>query len=165
MRQVKINIFTDGSCSGNPGPGGWGVVINLSKGHRILSGNSIETTNNRMELQAVVETLKLIKSKVRIGAEYVCDIHSDSAYVINAITKKWIEVWKINGWKKKDGDAIKNVDLWKDFYFILEDLKATKNVTINFIKVKGHAGNTFNELVDKIARGETEKAKREREGI
>ncbi|MFL2804540.1 MAG: ribonuclease H [Dehalococcoidia bacterium] len=125
-----IDIYTDGACIGNPGPGGWGVVILQENDNIFLSGGEKNTTNNRMEITAVIEGLKNVDSKD-------LTVYSDSTYVINTITK---------GWKKN-----KNQDLWE----ILEKLVSEKNVKWEW--VKGHSGNEFNEKADKLAYGEAKK--------
>lgn len=146
---MLIRIYTDGACSGNPGPGGWGVVFISDKGIEKLSGSEKQTTNNRMELIAVVKALcKIRKDQRHKNNSY--EIYSDSAYVINAINNNWIKNWKANGWKTVKGTEIKNKDLWVRFDKAFSGLK----VKPKFIKVKGHSGNQYNEYVDKIARGE-----------
>ena len=157
---MKVRIFTDGACSDNPGPGGWAAVLNENEGHKIIKGNESSTTNNRMELKAVVESLKKILSVY--SNHYPIpqfELYSDSAYVINAINCNWIEKWKLNGWKTTKHEDVKNRDLWEEFYSIREKLRSIK-ISIVFIKVKGHSGNTFNEMVDKLAKQQTEVAKR-----
>lgn len=156
---MKIRIFTDGACSENPGPGGWAVVLNTAHRCYTFSGNEQLTTNNRMELRAVIEAFKLIiskESKFRYRHEY--DIYSDSAYVVNTINNHWIEVWKKNNWQTTKHDDVKNKDLWEKFDALRIKAKAL-GISITLNKVKGHSGNTFNELVDKLARAETLKAK------
>lgn len=144
---MKLNIYTDGACSGNPGPGGWAIVF-FNKDKTIsYSGYKTKTTNNEMELFAVVKALqKISKSK----NDYEFAIFSDSAYVINAISLGWIYRWQANGWKTSRGDEIKNKELWQKLISLLSDMKEDK--TILFNKVKGHSGNTFNELADNLAR-------------
>lgn len=153
---MKVRIFTDGACSENPGPGGWAAVFNTESKCYYISGNEIETTNNRMELKAVIEAFRNILEKAKVTNKF--EIFSDSAYVVNAINNHWIEVWQKNNWKTTKGDDVKNRDLWEEFSKVRKEvLKRGINVTI--IKIKGHAGNSFNELVDKIAREESMKAK------
>lgn len=151
---MKLRIYTDGACSGNPGPGGWAMVFNKADSCQTYSGYELETTNNRMELMAVVEALKQIRKEedeLNVQGYDEVELYSDSAYVVNAINGHWIDNWKANGWKTKRGENVKNVDLWKE-------LDATLLKSVKFIKVKGHSGNTFNELVDKLARDESVKA-------
>lgn len=159
---MKIRIFTDGSCSENPGPGGWAAVFNTENKCDIIKGNEQSTTNNRMELKAVVESLKKILSynseKNIEGIEF--ELYSDSAYVVNAINNCWIDKWFKNNWKTTKDDNVKNKDLWSEFFFLRNKVRAS-GIYVKVIKIKGHAGNTFNELVDKLAREETLKAKQQ----
>ena len=136
---MKYTIYTDGACSGNPGPGGWGAVIlfGKEKQHNI-SGKVKETTNNRMELTAPIMALKKIKSKSDVV------IFTDSTYVKNGITE-WIKKWEKNGWKNANKKPVKNKDLW------VELNKATEKKLIFWKWVKAHAGNKYNELADKLA--------------
>lgn len=154
---MRLRIFTDGACSGNPGPGGWATVINLHDDTRILRGNEKHTTNNRMELTAALEAIKSLPSHIKKGYDTI-EIYSDSTYVINAINKDWIFNWKMKNWETKTGEDIKNKDLWKEFFDRYMYVKSL-GVNITFIKVKGHSGNTFNEMCDEIARMEAKKAK------
>lgn len=152
---MKVKIYTDGACSGNPGPGGWAMVFNTDTECQTHSGYDTSTTNNRMELTAVIETLlKILECG---NKDDVYEIYSDSAYVVNAIVSEWLPRWKNSGWKTKSGDDIKNKNLWKKADDCLNKLKED-GYTYKFIKVKGHAGNTFNELVDGLARKESVKA-------
>jgi len=145
---MKLRVFTDGGCSMNPGPGGWAAVFNVADGVSYISGYEEMTTNNRMELTAA---MKAVKSDKLWDANYdEVEIHSDSAYVVNAVTKGWLDNWKNNGWKTAKGDDVKNADLWLDFWHILRTCKRCE-IKITFVKVKGHSGNTFNELADKYA--------------
>lgn len=156
---MRVRIFTDGACSENPGPGGWAAVFNTASKCRTISGNEKLTTNNRMELRAVVEVFKKILSNPKSDVQY--DIYSDSAYVVNTINNNWLEVWQKNNWQTTKREDVKNKDLWEEFNELR--LKAQKlGVCITLNKIKGHSGNTFNELVDKLAREESIKAK---EGI
>lgn len=152
---MRIRIFTDGACSENPGPGGWAIVVNTEKKCYTYSGNEKLTTNNRMELRAVIEAYKKILKKIT-NIQY--DIFSDSAYVVNAINNGWIEAWKKNNWKTTKLEDVKNRDLWEEFDNLrMQANKLGFDITLN--KVKGHSGNTFNELVDKLAKEEVIKAK------
>lgn len=153
---MRIRIFTDGACSENPGPGGWAAVFNSEDKCRTISGNEASTTNNRMELKAVIESYKKILSKKRSDEEF--ELYSDSAYVVNSINSGWIEKWQKNNWKTTKGDDVKNRDLWEEFTALRNEIKS-RGISIVVIKIKGHTGNTFNELVDRIAKEESMKAK------
>lgn len=152
---MRIRVYTDGACSGNPGPGGWAMVFNTDERCKSYSGYDTSTTNNRMELTAVVQCLKRIHEKG--NRKNVYEIYSDSAYVVNAINNKWLDRWKLGGWKTKQKEDIKNRDLWEQASHYLSKLVA-EGWNVQFIKIKGHAGNTFNELVDKLAKEESQKA-------
>lgn len=135
----EIEIFTDGACSGNPGPGGYGVILRY-KGHtKELSGGEPSTTNNRMELTAVIEGLSALKEPCSVK------LYSDSKYIIDAVTKGWAKKWKANNWIKGDKKPALNSDLWDRLLQLLE----IHNV--EFIWVKGHAGHPENERCDKLA--------------
>jgi|TARA_B100001964_G_scaffold170317_1_gene187358 ribonuclease HI len=134
----KIELFTDGACKGNPGLGGWGVLIINSKISNELKGTQQQTTNNRMELIAVIEGLKSIKGNAHI------EITTDSMYVKNGINQ-WINNWKNNGWKTAAKKPVKNKDLWQE----LDDL--VQNYSIKWVWVKGHSGHTGNERADQLA--------------
>lgn len=138
----NITIYTDGACSGNPGPGGWGYVI-LQDGRFFTegSGGELETTNNRMEMTAAIEALSSIKEKS------IITLNSDSAYLVNAFNQHWIKGWIKNGWKTANGKHVLNFDLWQK----LIHLDAYHKVT--WVKVKGHAGVEWNERCDKLATG------------
>lgn len=153
---MKIRIFTDGACSENPGPGGWAAVFNSESKCKTISGNEAMTTNNRMELKAVIESFKKVLTKKSIDVEF--ELYSDSAYVVNSINNGWIEKWQQNNWKTTKNEDVKNKDLWKEFIDLSKEMTARK-IQIKIIKIKGHTGNTFNELVDKIAKEESIKAK------
>lgn len=159
---MKTRIFTDGACSGNPGPGGWAAIITFSEKYKILSGNEVNTTNNRMELLSVVMALFKIINEYRNECDEITII-SDSAYVVNAINKNWLKLWKSKGWNTSQDKQIKNADLWKKLDNLL-DLFEVIEIKVNFEKVKGHSGNYFNELVDKKAREEVNIIKK-KEGI
>lgn len=154
---MKIRIFTDGACSENPGPGGWAAVFNTESKCFTISGNEIETTNNRMELKAVIEAFKKILEKSK-RPENCFEIFSDSAYVVNAINSYWIESWKKNNWKTTKGEDVKNKDLWEELVRLRKEL-TLKGINVAITKIKGHSGDTFNELVDKLAKEESMKAK------
>ena len=153
---MKIRVFTDGACSGNPGPGGWAFCILLDECHKIFSGGEKNTTNNRMELKAAV---KAIKEAAKIKKCNLIEIISDSAYVVNAIQKNWIEQWQKNKWKTSNKEDVKNKDLWLELLEAFDECKKL-NIDVEFNKVKGHSGNYLNELVDKVAKEEVEKIKK-----
>lgn len=135
----KIEIYTDGACSGNPGSGGWGAVL-LYKGHeKKISGSAKDTTNNRMELKAVIEAIRAIKKS---SSNII--IYTDSKYVQNGITA-WIHSWKKNNWRNASKKPIKNVDLWKEL-----DEESSKH-DIDWQWVKGHSGNKYNDIADDLA--------------
>lgn len=136
----EVTIYTDGACSGNPGPGGWGAILMLGENRKEISGGSENTTNNIMELTAVIEALKILKRPCKVN------IYSDSAYVVNAFLQKWIYGWMKKGWKTAGGDPVKNKELWQE----LLELTTTHKVT--FHKVKGHSDNEFNNRCDELAR-------------
>ena len=143
----KVEIFTDGACSGNPGPGGWGAILRCNGTEKEISGGEKDTTNNRMELTGVIEALKALK--------FPCDvtITTDSKYVYDSITKGWVYKWKENGWRKPDKKPALNPDLWGELLRLLD----THNVTFNW--VKGHNEHPENERCDKLAVAECEKYK------
>ena len=143
MSSNKLEIYTDGACLGNPGPGGWAALIIDNNQERILSGNNEMTTNNRMELLAVIKALESINHHLEIT------IYTDSKYVINGITS-WIKKWKTNDWKNSSKTTVKNIDLWK-----ILDVSSQKK-KIKWVWVKGHSGNTYNDKVDEIARNQAE---------
>ena len=136
----EVTIYTDGACSGNPGPGGWGALLMYKGTKKEISGGKENTTNNVMELTAVIEGLKLLKYPCKVK------LYSDSAYVVNAFNQKWIYGWIKNGWKNSSKEPVKNKELWQELY----DL--TKVHEVEFIKVKGHADNKFNNRCDELAR-------------
>lgn len=135
----EVIIYTDGACSGNPGPGGWGALLRYQDKEKELSGGEAHTTNNRMEMMAVIQAIKAIKKPCRLK------IHSDSALIINAMTKGWIKSWQSKGWKKADKKPVENQDLWMAL------LDAIQSHDVEWIKVKGHAGIPDNERVDQLA--------------
>mgnify|MGYP005728798115 FL=1 len=134
----KIIIYTDGACKGNPGPGGWGVLILLENEQIELSGGSKETTNNQMELTAVIKALNFFEKKIKV------DLYTDSKYVMDGITD-YIKKWKINGWQTANKKPVKNMNLWK----ILDELNNLHDINWNW--VKGHSGNSENEKADALA--------------
>ena len=141
---MAIEIYADGSCSGNPGPGGIGIVIMAGPAKKEISIGYKHTTNNRMELRAVIEAFKFLNRQSKIQATEV-NVYSDSAYVINTFQNKWIDGWKRLGWKTQNKGMVKNVDLWQEL------LKEIANYSISWIKVKGHSDNEFNNRCDKLA--------------
>ena len=147
MSQKHVDIFTDGACSGNPGPGGYGVILNYKGNERELSGGEANTTNNRMELMAAITGLEALKEP--------CDVtlYSDSNYMVQAFNDHWIDGWQKRGWKTSSGGAVENQDLW----FIL--LAQTKKHNVTFIKVKGHSDHPQNNRCDELATGEISKYK------
>ena len=134
-----IQIFTDGACSGNPGPGGWGAILRYKAHEKELSGGEAETTNNRMELMALIAALEQLKEPCEI------DLCSDSQYVINGLQKGWAKGWRARGWKKADKSPALNSDLWAR----LLDLSEAHTIHYNWIK--GHAGHPENERCDRMA--------------
>lgn len=142
-----VELFTDGACSGNPGPGGWGAVLRFGTVEKELSGGEAETTNNRMELTAVIAGLSALKEPCRVS---LC---TDSKYVSDGVTKGWAASWKAKGWRKGDGKPALNPDLWEK----LLDLLDVHEVEI--IWIKGHNGHPENERCDRLAVEETKKFK------
>jgi ribonuclease HI len=137
--QDKIVIYTDGACSGNPGKGGWGAILMFKEHEKKISGGLKETTNNQMEIRAVIEALKTIKKPNEII------INTDSKYVMDGITK-WINGWKKNGWRTADRKPVKNSELWQEL-----DEEVGKH-RIEWRWVKGHSGNKYNDIADELAR-------------
>lgn len=141
----EITLYTDGACSGNPGKGGWGAVLIYNQYQKQYSGYNPNTTNNRMELTAVIEGLKMLKESC------VVTCYTDSAYVSNAFLNDWISNWKARGWRTADKKPVLNLDLWQELLALCEKHK------VSFVKVKGHADNELNNLCDKLATGEIAK--------
>lgn len=143
-----IHIFTDGACSGNPGPGGWGAVIIVDGTRKELSGGHERTTNNRMEMSACCNALRYVRNLFSVTAKdiYLC---TDSEYVYKALQNNYLASWKRNGWRKSDGSELKNVEIWKE---IDELLSAYSKGQLHFEWTKGHAGHEENECCDKLAR-------------
>lgn len=135
---MSIVIYTDGACSGNPGPGGWGALLKWNGHEKELSGGEAETTNNRMEMMAVIKALEAIKKSSTVT------IYTDSKYVLQGATE-WLEGWKARGWKSASKKPVKNQDLWEQI-----DSQVQRH-SVTFIWVKGHAGDENNERVDKLA--------------
>ena len=136
----KVIIYTDGACSGNPGPGGWGSILMYKENKKEISGGKLNTTNNEMEITAVIQALKILK--------YPCNVklYSDSAYVVNCFKQGWIYNWRKNGWKNAAKEPVKNKELWEELY------ELTKIHKVEFIKVKGHSDNEYNNRCDELAR-------------
>ena len=146
-RITKVNIYTDGACKGNPGPGGWGAILTAGAYEKEFSGGEASTTNNRMELLGAITAFEALR--------YPCEVvfTSDSRYVIDGLEKGWAESWKRRGWKKSDGKAALNTDLWDRL------LKAVAQHSVTYVWVKGHAGHPYNERCDALAVAEAEKFK------
>ena len=134
-----VDIYTDGACSGNPGPGGYGAVLVYNGKEKEISGGEKNTTNNKMELTAVIEALKLLKEPCSVT------VTTDSKYVCDSMTKGWAESWKKKGWKKADGKPALNTELWDQLLTLCEKHR------VEFIWVKGHAGHPYNERCDRLA--------------
>ena len=145
LRKKKVTIYTDGACSGNPGPGGWGAVLCYKEKEKELSGGEKQTTNNRMELTAVIEALQCLKEPCEV------DLYSDSKYVIDALDKGWARSWQKKGWIKSDKKPALNPDLWETL------LGITDRHEMHYHWVKGHADNPFNNRCDRLAVAEREK--------
>lgn len=134
-----VEIYTDGACRNNPGRGGWGAILVYGGKEKELSGGEAMTTNNRMELSAVIAALSALKEPCRVT------LTTDSQYVVNAIEKGWLESWRKNGWKKSDKSRVLNVDLWESLLELLE------KHSVELVWVKGHNGHPYNERCDKLA--------------
>lgn len=144
MDKPKVTIYTDGACSNNPGKGGYGAILMFQKNNGEIAEKKLSrgfnmTTNNRMELLAVVDALNCLKTPCEI------ELYTDSKYVVEAINQKWLDSWQKNNWKTSSKKAVKNIDLWQKY------LTASKEHSIKFIWVKGHNENKYNELCDKLA--------------
>ena len=134
-----VDIFTDGACSGNPGPGGWGALLRYGETEKEITGGAPETTNNRMEMTAAIEALRALSEPV------AARLHTDSTYLRDGITK-WIHAWKSRGWRTADKKPVKNEDLWRELELVRE------HPTVEWIWVKGHSGHPENERADELAR-------------
>lgn len=141
----KVTIYTDGACSGNPGPGGYGAILMYNGNEKEISGGSKSTTNNQMELMAAIVALECLKEPCEVV------LYSDSAYLVNAFNQHWIDGWKKNGWVNSSKQEVKNKELWER----LDRLTSLHKV--EFIKVKGHSDNEYNNRCDKMAVAETKK--------
>lgn len=136
----EVMIYTDGACSGNPGPGGWGAILLYAGNRKEMSGADKHTTNNRMELLAAIESLATLKEPCKVS------LYSDSAYLVNCFQKGWFRGWLRNGWKNSKGQPVENQDLWKRLLQLMDTHK------VEYIKVKGHSDNEFNNHCDLLAR-------------
>lgn len=145
----EVIVYTDGACSGNPGPGGWGAILMSGTHQKEISGFEGHTTNNRMELTAAVKALEALKEPCNVI------LHSDSAYLVNTFKQGWLTKWQLNGWKTSNKGPVENQDIWKK----LLELTGKHNVT--WVKVKGHSDNEFNNRCDKLAREEIKKSVQE----
>ena len=141
----EVTIYTDGACSGNPGPGGWGAILEFRGVEKEISGFEAETTNNRMELTAAYEALAMLKEPC------IVHLYSDSAYLVNGFLQNWIVNWQKNGWKNSKKEPVLNSDLWKAL------IKLNNTHKITWIKVKGHSDNEKNNRCDKLATDEIKK--------
>lgn len=141
----SVEIFTDGACSGNPGPGGWGAILRYKSTEKEISGGEANTTNNRMEITAVIEALALLKEPCEVT------LYSDSQYVCNALTKGWAKKWQANNWMRNKSDPALNPDLWEKLLTLYE------KHTVKVVWVRGHAGHPENERCDKLAVAQAKK--------
>ncbi|MGE4484363.1 MAG: ribonuclease HI [Oscillospiraceae bacterium] len=145
----KVTIYTDGACSGNPGPGGWGAILIYGDHERALSGGESATTNNRMELTGVISALELLKEPCEV------QLYTDSQYIVNAVNEGWLWSWQKKGWKRKTGD-VKNPDLWQRLVPLIDKHK------VKFVWVKGHAENEYNNRCDELAVAESVKDRKQK---
>lgn len=143
----KVEIYTDGACSGNPGVGGWASILIYNNVEKIISGGEVDTTNNKMELIAIISGLKCLKEKC------IVTIYSDSQYAVSPFIDGRINSWILAGWKTADKKPVKNLELWKELVCLVNAHE------VNFVKVKGHADNVNNNRCDKLARNEIDKIK------
>lgn len=142
----EVTVYTDGACSGNPGPGGWGAILMYGGHQKEISGYVAETTNNRMELTAAIEALKILKEPCEVA------LYSDSAYLVNAFQQNWLGKWQKNGWRNSQKQPVENQDLWQELLHLADRHR------VNWVKVKGHSDNEYNNRCDELARGEIKKA-------
>ena len=147
MSKKTVTLYSDGACSGNPGPGGWGAILMYGGHERELSGGDDHTTNNRMELLGVIEGLQALKEPCNV------ELYTDSKYVADGLQKGWAKGWRAKGWKKADGKPALNVDLWERLLHLSE----THSLNIHW--VKGHADNAYNNRCDELAVGESQRRK------
>lgn len=142
----KVIIYTDGACSGNPGIGGWAAILKYKGHEKQISGYEENTTNNRMELKAAIEALKLLKEPCEV------ELYSDSAYLVNGFNNGWVETWEKNNWMNNEREQVKNIEMWKE-------LKKLNNIhKISFIKIKGHSNNEYNNKCDELAKEQIKRA-------
>ena len=146
----QVTLYTDGACSGNPGPGGWAYVLGYAGHEKEGSGFEPQTTNNRMELRGVIEGLRALKEPCEV------DVFSDSSYICQAFNRHWVENWKAKGWKRREGQPVKNPELWQELDALCSRHK------VHFHQVKGHAGNPLNERCDQLATGEISRHRHQR---
>lgn len=136
----EVTVYTDGACSGNPGPGGWGAILMYGPHRKELSGGEPKTTNNRMELLAAIRALQALKEPCKVN------LYSDSAYLVNGFRQKWVDTWRKNGWMNSRKQPVENQDLWQML------LKEMERHEVVFHKVKGHSDNAYNNRCDQLAR-------------
>lgn len=142
----KVIIYTDGACSGNPGIGGWAAILKYKGHEKQISGYEENTTNNRMELKAAIEALKLLKEPCEV------ELYSDSAYLVNGFNNGWVETWEKNNWMNNEREQVKNIEMWKE-------LEKLNNIhKISFIKIKGHSNNEYNNKCDELAKEQIKRA-------
>lgn len=144
---TKVDMYTDGACSGNPGPGGYGTILRSGTYEKELSGGDSDTTNNRMEMTAVIEGFKALKMPCKVV------LYTDSKYVADGISKGWAKNWRAKGWKKSDGKPALNIDLWEELLNLIEQHE------LKIIWLKGHAGHPENERCDSLAVAQSQKYK------
>jgi ribonuclease HI len=135
----RVVIYTDGACSGNPGPGGWAAVLRYNQHEKVLTGAEPNTTNNRMELTAVIEALRALKTPCTV------ELYTDSNYLVRAVEEGWLERWQQKGWRTASRKPVENQDLWRELWDLI------RRHQVRFIKVKGHAGDALNNRVDRLA--------------
>ena len=145
MTMREVQIYTDGACSGNPGPGGWGAVLMYGQHIKEMSGAEPNTTNNRMELQAAISALSSLKEACKVT------LYSDSAYLVNCFKQGWYKGWLKNGWKNSKGQPVENQELWKELLRLMDIHQ------VEYVKVKGHADNKWNNRCDELATGAIKK--------
>ena len=136
----KVILYTDGACSGNPGPGGYAAILIYNNIEKEIVGGQKDTTNNKMEMMAVIKGLEMLKEPCEV------EVYSDSAYVVNCFKQGWIYNWQKNGWKNSQKEPVKNRELWEELYALVKTHK------VEFIKVKGHSDNEYNNRCDELAR-------------